>query len=138
MKKRYIFHFPPEAINLPITYTLVKDFDIKVNILNADLSSGKSGKLVMEIEAHENTINEALRFIEKKNIRCNEIKRQLTFKEEACIACGACTAVCFSGALVLDRVSWLLRFNHENCVICGLCVKACPLQLFNLEMDQYV
>jgi L-aspartate semialdehyde sulfurtransferase ferredoxin len=135
MKKRYIFKFPPEAVDLPITYTLIKDFDIKVNILNADLSSGKSGKLVMEVEAKNKVLENAITYVEKRNIQCNELKKQLSFKEEECIACGGCTAVCFSEALTLDRNSWLLKFNHEKCVVCGLCVKACPLQLFNLEID---
>jgi L-aspartate semialdehyde sulfurtransferase ferredoxin len=138
MKRRYIFHFPPEIINLPLTYTLVKDFDIKVNILNADLSAGRTGKLVMELDAEKDSLDRALEFIGNSKIGYTEIKKQLTFKENLCVACGACTAVCFSGALVQDRGSWEIHFDPENCILCGLCVSACPLKLFTLETGRYV
>ena len=138
MKKRYILTFQPDNINIPITYNLIKQFDIKVNILNADLTSGKTGHLVLEVDTEEKILNQALNFVEKQNIKCHELKKQLDFKEEKCIACGSCTAVCFSGALSLNKKSWQIEFKHEKCVVCGLCVKACPLQLFHLEIDQYV
>ncbi len=91
MKKRYILHFLPESINIPVTYTLAR-----------------------------------------------ELKYQLDFKREGCVACGACTAVCFSGALSHNRPGWELNFKPELCVICGLCVKACPLKLFNIDYNKHV
>jgi L-aspartate semialdehyde sulfurtransferase ferredoxin len=138
MKKRYILTFQPENINIPVTYNLIKKFDIKVNILNADLSSGKTGHLVMELESEKDELIAVLDYFEINKIQCHELKKQLDFKENLCVACGSCTAVCFSDALTLDKENWQLNFNHEKCVVCGLCVKACPLQLFNLEIDQYV
>lgn len=138
MKKRYILTFQPDNINIPITYNLIKQFDIKVNILNADLSSGKTGHLVLEVDTEENVLHQALNYVNQQNINYHELKKQLDFKEDECIACGSCTAVCFSGALSLNKISWQIQFNHEKCVVCGLCVKACPLQLFHLEIDPYV
>ena len=49
---------------------------------------------------------------------------------------GALTQV--SVTAQMNKENWKLQFNHEKCVVCGLCVKACPLQLFNLEIDKYV
>lgn len=138
MKRRYVLHFPPESVNHPVTYTLVKDYNIKVNILNADLSSGQTSRLVIDMHADEEKITRALDYLEAKHVSCEELKYQLEFKNDACISCGACTAVCFSGALTLDPVTWNLHFNSELCVICGLCVKACPLGLFNIDYNRYV
>ena len=52
---------------------------------------------------------------------------------EACIDCGSCTGVCFSGALSMDRVSWELVVDSERCTACGLCVPSCPMACFSLD-----
>lgn len=138
MKRRYVLHFPPESVDYPVTYTLIKNLDIKVNILNADLSSGQTSRLVVDMEAGKENFNRALDFLKSQNIDCEQLSYQLRFDKDKCVDCGACTAVCFSGALSLDPESWRLRFNSELCVICGLCIKACPLGLFNIDYNRYV
>ena len=47
---------------------------------------------------------------------------------ERCSHCGACTAVCPSGALYLDRNTREVGFERGRCVTCELCVRGCPLQ----------
>jgi glycyl-radical enzyme activating protein len=49
---------------------------------------------------------------------------QLSFKEDKCIMCGACQAVCPNNVhTVKDGVHTI---NYDACQACGLCVKACP------------
>lgn len=52
-----------------------------------------------------------------------------------CVDCGACTAVCNTGALHLDPVSWSLIYNNEKCTGCKLCIKACPLRALKASAD---
>ena len=61
------------------------------------------------------------------------LNQQITVDQDRCIHCGACTAICLSGALSLDRDNWQLVFDSEKCVMCGLCVPACPLRLIRAE-----
>lgn len=138
MKKRYVISFPPGKIDTPITYTLIKDFDLEINILNADISSGKTGNLVVEIDAEVYKLEAGIKFIEQNGVHISEVKKQLLFKQESCIACGSCTAVCFSGALSMNKDNWDLNFDASECVVCGLCIKACPLKLFNLDINANV
>lgn len=49
---------------------------------------------------------------------------QLSFKEDKCIMCGACQAVCPNDVhTVKDGVHTI---NYDACQACGECVKACP------------
>ncbi|SHM81246.1 4Fe-4S dicluster domain-containing protein [Caldanaerovirga acetigignens] len=63
--------------------------------------------------------------------RVNEnlkVKRaKIGFIEEKCISCGACTALCPTAALCIDKGNWKLRFCSEKCSSCLLCVSSCPL-----------
>jgi ferredoxin len=53
---------------------------------------------------------------------------KIQVEEKKCVDCGACTAVCNSQALSLDRVVWSLIYDNQKCTGCKLCIKACPLR----------
>lgn len=135
MNKRYIFTFPPDIVNRPIVSEIAKHYDVMVNILNADVTSGREGKLVVELEGERENITRSLEYAQECGVICIPILRQLQFDQDSCVACGVCTSVCFSGALTLDEVNWELQFDPEKCVVCGRCVKACPLRLFAIAME---
>ena len=132
-KRRLVLRFPPETLEEPITYILIKEYDILINILNADISHGKVGSLLLEMEGERGNLNEAMVYLESRNVEYNPVSKNILFKKELCVHCGACTSVCFSGALSMEPVSRELVFEPEKCVACELCIKACPLGLFELN-----
>jgi ferredoxin len=132
--KRFVLTFPPAATGEPITYNLIKKYDIMVNIVRADVSPGKIGHLVMEMTAPENVLREGMDYIRNNNVECEPINKKIHYKEDLCIHCGACSAVCFAGALTMERRTAELSFDPEKCVICELCLKSCPLSLFSIDI----
>lgn len=63
-KKRVVLTFPPELTEKPITYHLVKDFDLAINILRAKITPGEEGKLVLELSnGSEEMIKKGLDFL---------------------------------------------------------------------------
>jgi len=135
VNKRFVLTFPPAATGEPITYNLIKKYDIMVNIVRADVSPGKIGHLVMEMKAPAEVLKEGMKYIRQQNVDCEPIDKKIHYKENLCIHCGACTSVCFAGALTMGRESALLSFNAEKCVVCELCLKSCPLNLFSIDID---
>jgi len=132
-KQRLVLTFPAEATNEPITYNLIKEYDVMINILNADVTHGREGNLLIEMSGKEANVNEALVYLESKQIQISPVVKTILFSESQCIHCGACSSVCFSGALEMDPVTRELVFAPERCIACELCIKACPLQLFELN-----
>ena len=126
--------FPPEATGEPITYNLIRKFDIMVNIVKADVSPGKIGHLVMEMTAPAKVLKEGMAYMEQQNVECVPIDRTITYREDLCIHCGACSAVCFAGALTMNKKTAELSFEPEKCVVCELCLTACPLKLFSIDL----
>ena len=133
MKQKYILSFPSIAIEEPVAYNLVKQFDIKINILRAEITAGEEGNLLIDMEADELSLNKGIEYLTAHNIKIVTFIKQISFKEELCVHCGGCTSVCFAGALVMNKITWELQFNGSKCVACGLCIKACPLNLFTLQ-----
>lgn len=132
--RRFVLTFPPEATGEPITYNLIRKFDIMVNIVKADVSPGKIGHLVMEMTAPAKVLKEGMAYMEQQNVECVPIDRTITYREDLCIHCGACSAVCFAGALTMNKKTAELSFEPEKCVVCELCLTACPLKLFSIDL----
>ncbi|MCX7749260.1 MAG: 4Fe-4S binding protein [Clostridia bacterium] len=130
MKKiKVTLYYSANEITKPITYHLVKDYDLQINILHADISLNKVGKLVIDIIGENESIEAGLKFIEEQGIKYKLFTKTIIWQEDNCVHCGACTAVCPSEALQMDKVEWDLTFDKEKCMVCELCVKACPLNV---------
>ena len=49
MTKKVILTFPVDATDRPLTYDLIRIYNVKVNILKAEIQPGKTGSLLIEI-----------------------------------------------------------------------------------------
>jgi len=121
--------YPAGDVGKPITYHLVRDFNLVINILHADINLNKMGKLILDIEGEEEDIENGLKYVEEQGIKYKLFTKTIIWQEDDCIHCGACTAVCPSHALSMDKTDWSLTFDKEKCLVCELCVKSCPLNV---------
>lgn len=135
-KKRYVLKFPPQSGDQPFSYHLVKDFDIRINILRAEVWPGKTGSLVLELEGTTTNLKNGIAYLKANQVSCEPLNKKITWDHARCISCGNCTAVCFAGALQMDPVNWELLFDSEKCIVCELCVPACPLNLFKIDFRE--
>jgi L-aspartate semialdehyde sulfurtransferase ferredoxin len=133
--KRFVLTFPPSSSGEPVTCNLIRKFDIMVNIVKADIKPGRVGHLVMEMTAPAKVLREGIDYIRKQNVDCEPIDKKIYYDREKCIHCGACTSVCFPGALTMTHDTAELSFDAEKCVVCELCLKSCPLKLFSIDID---
>lgn len=136
MKEKYILEYSSATVEEPVIYTLVKRFDIKVNILRAEISSGQEGSMLVELEGEPERLAESRGYLASMSVTLSPIARSLTVREEDCVHCGSCTGVCFSGCLSMGAPAWELAVDREKCIACGLCVKACPFGLIGLKFGE--
>ncbi len=136
MREKYVLEYSSAVVDEPVIYTLVKRFDIKVNILRAEISSGQEGSLLVELDGDPERLAESREYLASLSVTLMPMARSLTVREEACVHCGSCTGVCFSGCLSMDREAWELVVDREKCIACGLCVKACPFGLIGLKFGE--
>ncbi len=109
--------FPPEHTEEPIITKLVK-LDLSINILKASISQGNKGKMILEVKGTDENIKEGIDYLESQDIAIKIYTNSVIRYEEKCMHCGACTAVCPSGALVMNKDSWELEFDMDKCVLC--------------------
>jgi ferredoxin len=136
MKEKYVLEYSSAVVDDPVIYTLVKRFDIKVNILRAEISSGQEGSMLVELEGEAASLAEGRDYLASIRVRLSPISGSLSVREGSCVHCGSCTRVCFSGCLTMRDPEWALAVDREKCIACGLCVKACPFGLIALKFGE--
>ena len=130
-RKRFDLTFPPRQATKPITYHLVKDFDLTPNILRAQIQPGQEGRMLLELTGSKETFDAGIAFLESEGITVQPAATDICLDETACVLCGLCTAVCRPGALTMDT-SGELVFDKYKCVYCEACVVACPRRAVTL------
>ena len=133
-KVKALLRFPPSHVARPVTYHLVKDYNLKINILHAQISSSSVGRLVMDIEGSEENLALALDFLKGEGVECELLNGSVAWNDAVCVHCGACTAVCPAKALTMDTESWALIFDKAKCLVCHACVNACPVGAMDISI----
>jgi ferredoxin len=126
VSKRIVLHFPKRMVDRPIVSRLVKDYDLDFNILKALVTPEEEGLLVLELSGEQQEYDKGIRYLTKTGVKIQSLSQDVLRNEERCTHCGACIAICPSGAFELDPVTRRVNFYNEKCVACGLCIKACP------------
>jgi ferredoxin len=124
--KKIVLHFSKENWNKPIVYKLVKDFNLSFNILKANVLPKQESFMVLELSGPKADFNRGLEYLAEVGVGVESIEKEITRDDTKCTHCGACTAVCPTGALNINRKNMEVNFEFSKCSACELCIKACP------------
>lgn len=130
--KRLVLLFPPHLIDEPVTYRLIKRYDVKVNILRAKIVPRDYGRLVVELEGDDEALDQALDYITGLGVDAQPLAKDVLWNQDRCVECTACTAVCPTGALAVARPEMRLVCDHDKCIGCELCVPVCAYQAIEI------
>ena len=124
--ERLVLRFPHHLVNRPIICELVRQHDLEFNILKASVTPREEGLLVVELQGEDDTYKEGIRFLTGAGVEVQPLSQDIVRNDTACIHCGACVAICPTGALAIDGLTRRVHFHDNKCIACELCVPACP------------
>ncbi len=125
--------FPKSEVQKPIVSYLTKDYDLTFNILNATILPRKEGLMVLELSGPRKNFRERVKYLKNQGIHVENASQKIKRDNNKCTHCGACTAVCPTTALSVQRPEMLVLFDQEKCSICELCVPACPTRAMEIR-----
>ena len=132
ISRRIVLSFPPLVTGQPVVYRLVKDFNLRFNIIKASVSPGEEGLLVMELSGDQKNYDKGMQYLKEVGVIIQSLNQDLVRDETRCTHCGACITVCPTGAFHLEPKTRKVLLDLNKCVVCGLCVKACPPRAIRL------
>jgi ferredoxin len=112
---------------------LTKDYDLTFNILNATILPRKEGLMVLELSGTRKNFREGVKYLKNQGIHVENASQEIKRDNNKCTHCGACTAVCPTTALSVQRPEMRVLFDLEKCSICELCVPACPTRAMEIR-----
>ena len=99
MTTKVILYFPSDATDKAVTYDLVKRYDLRINILRAEIEAGRSGSLLVELTGEEPMVREGIAYLEGCGVTVSPVASKIAYDRERCIDCGNCALACSTGAL---------------------------------------
>ena len=124
--KILILRFPATEATKPIVCYLVRDYDLTFNILNATVLPRKEGYMVLELSGSRKNFKAGVDYLKRSGVTVKNASQEVKRSDEKCTHCGACTAVCPTGALAVQQSDMAVAFDQQKCSVCELCVPACP------------
>jgi ferredoxin len=132
----FILRFPKDTSDQPFIYRLVKEYDIEFNILKADILLQREGLMVIEFKGSSKTnVQAGLDYLKSMGVKVERMAARIRRDEENCFQCGACTGVCSSGALFVQRPEMSIVFDADKCIGCSLCVPICPVRAMEVSFE---
>ncbi len=121
-----VLQFPKTEVGKPIVCFLASDYNLTFNILKATILPRKEGVMVMELSGARKDFSRGVRYLKEHGVQVRPVGQEINRESSKCTHCGACTAVCPTGALSIKRPDMIVEFHRKKCSVCGLCVPACP------------
>ncbi len=130
--KKIVLHFTKENWSKPIVYKLVKDFNLSFNILKANVLPRQESFMVLELSGPKVDFKRGLEYLAEVGVGVEPIEKDIGRDEMKCTHCGACTAVCPTGSLSINRKTMEVSFKRDRCIACEICIPVCPYQAMEI------
>ena len=134
VNRNVILRFTSETVAQPIVYRLVKDFELIPNIIKANINSDRKGYIALSLSGYESDYQAAIKYMKSTGMEIEFLSDSIVWDEESCTQCGACTAVCPTHALSVERPSMRVVFDGDKCMVCQMCLQACPVNAVKLHI----
>lgn len=135
MKNKIVCYFSAAQSEQPIIYQLIKDYDLIVNIIKANINPQKEGYLVIEVEGDKTKYEKGVEYFKSLGVIVEPLSENIIWNENVCIQCGACASFCPTEALAMDRKTMLVSFDNSQCIVCGMCLECCPTRAIMLQFE---
>jgi len=132
--KRLVLTFPEKIVTKPITYKLVREYDLQFNILRAEITADVEGKILIEIKGTHDRVEAGIDYLVKEGITIQDASKDIIIDKEKCVDCGICPSLCITQALIIDKKSHKLFFDKNKCILCGFCENSCPVGAIRLKI----
>jgi ferredoxin len=135
MTRKIVLRFPSQIVDKPLIYYLVKDYELMINVLKANVNPHKEGFMVVELTGQSDNYEKGLEFLREQGVKVDNLSEGIVRNADRCTHCGACISICPTSALYVSRPSMEVIFDDEKCVVCGVCLKTCPVRAIDANFN---
>jgi len=87
----------------------------------------------MELTGDPRNYEKGMKYLSDTGVDIQSLSQDVVRNEERCTHCGACVAICPTGAFSVDPKTRKVLFDNTKCVACEMCLKGCPPRAMELH-----
>lgn len=134
MERKFRIDFDESNVLDSVTYTLVSEFDLKPNVLRADIGGDGSGFMLVSIVGDRDDIVRGMTHLRERGFGVRELSGHIFHDYDRCWGCGACVSLCPTRSIYYEKDTMEIRLNSGTCIACGSCINACSVKAIQLEL----
>ena len=82
--------------------------------------------MVLELYGSRKNFKAGVDYLKEYGVDVKNASQEVKRVDKKCTHCGACTAVCPTNALSIQRPEMMVVFDQQKCSLCELCISTCP------------
>ena len=130
---KIVLRFPPELTDQPVTYKLIKEYDLMVNILRGHITPKEEGMLVLELTGKKKQLNQGMKYLANLGVETQRLSKDIRWLKDRCTHCTACTSLCPGHALQVEKDTMMVNFDRDKCIACEMCITVCPYSAMEVQ-----
>ena len=133
MEAKYRIDFDESNVLESVTYTLVSAFNLKPNVLRADIGGDGSGYMLLSVKGDCDDVVLGMNYLRELGFRIKELSGHISHDYDRCWSCGACVSLCPTRSIYHDA-DMQVKLNSKTCIACGACINACSVKAIQLDI----
>lgn len=134
MEKKFRIDFDESNVLESVTYTLVSEFNLRPNVLRADIGGDGVGFMLLSIVGEKEDIVRGMGHLRELGFMVRELNGHIFHDYSRCWSCGACVSLCPTRSIYHDPETMEVKLNMSTCIACGACINACSVKAIQLEL----
>lgn len=133
MEAKYRIDFNESNVLESVTYTLVSDYNLKPNVLRADIGGDGSGFMLLSVKGDCDDVILGMNYLRELGFQVRELSGHISHDYDRCWSCGACVSLCPTRSIYHDE-NMDVKLNTRTCIACGACINACSVKAIQLDL----
>ena len=134
IEKKFRIDFDESNVLESVTYTLVSEFNLKPNVLRADIGGDGHGFMLLSLVGEKDDMINGIEHIRKQGFSVKELNGHIFHDYDRCWSCGACISLCPTRSIYYEPGTQEVKLNTDTCIACGSCINACSVKAIQLEL----
>ena len=134
IEKKFRIDFDESNVLESVTYTLVSEFNLKPNVLRADIGGDGHGFMLLSLVGEKDDMIRGIEHIRGQGFKVKELNGHIFHDYDRCWSGGACVSLCPTRSIYCVPETQEVRLNTGTCIACGSCINACSVKAIQLEL----
>ena len=134
MEKKLKILFEEFNVQDSVSYIVVSEFNLKPNVLKAEIHGDGSGIMILGLTGEEEKLNRVMERLEEAGFQVKELVKRIDRDDDLCFHCGACVSLCPCGVFSHDPETWKVAMDTSRCIACKACVNACSVHALSVHL----